>query len=408
MQRVRVQAFVAAPFCSVTLDRWKTRLVDIPKPLRICFLTRQLNEGGAERQLLELAKGLDKSQFEATILTFYQGGGLSGEAKSIPGVRFIELEKTSRWQVARFFIRLLFALRKLRPKVLHGYLGVSNLLCVFLKLFLPGTRIVWGVRSSNMDLSRYDWLARLTFRMERKLARFADLIICNSEAGRNYYTAQGFPEGKTVVIPNGIDCERFTPDANVRQRIREEWRIGEDEILIGSVARLDPMKDHATFLAAAAKLSQTCKKARFICVGDGPTQYRQTLQNLTRQLGLESRVLWTGKRNDMPHVYNALDLLISSSSFGEGFSNTIAEAMACGVPCVVTRVGDSAEVVGETGLAVPPRDPEALANACLKLLGKDEDHRQRMGEQARACIVSRFSRDRLVQSTASALKSLVV
>ncbi len=368
---------------------------------------RQLNVGGAQRQVIELATGLDKSTYAVTVVTFYSGGQLSPEVAAVPGVELLSMNKRGRWDVIPFFVRLVATMRALRPDVLHGYLGVPNLLCVATKPFLKKTRVVWGVRASYKDLKRYDWLTSLTFGLERLSSRFPDLIIANSEAGKEFYASQGFPASKMVVVANGIDTERFRPDPEAGKGLRGQWGLGVSDLVIGLVGRLDPRKDHVTFLQAAAILSRERSNARFVCVGDGPTAYKKELRELGDSLGLKDRLLWTGARSDMASVYNALDILSSSSSFGEGFPNVVGEAMACGVPCVVTDVGDSRKVVGETGIVVMPGDPSRLAEAWKELLDLPESQRALLGEKARTRIVDEFRRDLLVQRTTEALARLL-
>lgn len=353
---------------------------------KIAFLIRSLHYGGAERQLVTLAKALAKEGFNLTVLFFYPGGTLEKDLKD-SGVQLISLEKRGRWDIFGFFWRLVRHLKHIKPDILHGYLGVSNLLTLCLKPFFPSTQMVWGVRASNVDLSRYDWLSRLTFQLECFLSRFADLIIVNSHAGRAYHLAHGFPAKKMVVIPNGIDTERFKPDLQARVRVRAEWGIPEPKILIGLVGRLDPMKDHPTFLRAAALLYQQRQDVCFVCVGTGAEHYAQEVYQLTRELNLFDQVIWAGACADMPAVYNALDIAVSSS-YGEGFPNVIGEAMACGVPCVVTDVGDSAWIVGDTGWVVPPKNPELLKTAIAQLIDRiqsdgyeSKPNRQRVIEQ---------------------------
>ncbi len=374
--------------------------------IRICFLIRQLNVGGAQRQVIELVKELDKSVCSVTVLTFYGGGQLSPEMAAIPDIRLLSLNKGGRWDVIPFFVRLIKAVRSLQPDVLHGYLGIPNLLCVVTKPFLKKTRVVWGVRASYKDLKRYDWLTRLTFVLERLLSRFPDLIIANSEAGKEFYVSQGFPARKTIVVPNGIDTERFHPNPGAGKMLRAQWSIAESESVIGLVGRLDPRKDHVTFLKAAAILSRDRPSVRFVCVGDGPSAFGQELRALGEALGLKERLLWIGARSDMASVYNALDILTSSSSFGEGFPNVVGEAMACGVPCAVTDVGDSRKVVGEAGLVVVPGDPSQLVDAWKALLDLPESQRASLGEKTRARIVDEFGRDILARRTVEALTRL--
>lgn len=373
-----------------------------PIPETILFLTRSLDRGGAERQLAVLAKGLARRGHTVAVAVFFGGGAYESELAGA-GVRLIHLGKKGRWDILPFISRLVRLLRKVRPAVLHSYLGVPNILAVVLKPLVPGTRIVWGVRASNMDLSRYDWLSRLAYALERRLARFADLIIANSHAGKRHAVANDFPEGKIVVIPNGIDTDYFRPDPEGRRQVRAEWGIGEHEILVGLVGRLDPMKDHPVFLEAASDIARVRRGGRFVCVGGGPADYAATLKQHAAALGFTNELIWVGARDDMPAVYSALDIASSSSSYGEGFSNTIAEAMACGIPCVVTDVGDSALIVGDAGSAVPPGDHDALAAAIQHLIDLPAEARRARGEACRARVVSEFGIDRLIQRTEQAL-----
>jgi glycosyltransferase involved in cell wall biosynthesis len=295
-------------------------------------------------------------------------------------------------------------LRAQRPAVLHSYLAGPNITAVVLKpLLLPGTRIVWGVRASNVDLQRYGWFARTSYGIERRLARYADLIICNSRAGLEYAATRGFPRQKMVAISNGIDTENFKADAVARTSVRTEWGVAENEILIGLAARLDPMKDHPTFFRAAAALAGARRDVRFVCVGDGPEPYKAELHRLTESLGLDKELIWAGARRDMSAVYSAMDIFSCSSSSGEGFSNAIGEAMACGVPCVVTDVGDAAYIVGDTSCVIEPGDHRALAAAIGRLADLPPEDRQTLGYACRERVISEFGMEMLAQRTERAL-----
>jgi glycosyltransferase involved in cell wall biosynthesis len=303
-----------------------------------------------------------------------------------------------------FALRLVREVWRLKPRVIYGFLGTPNILTALLKPILPRVGVVWGVRASNVDLYRYDWLLRLSYRIECWLSRFADLIICNSRAGLEYAVAQGFPRERMTVIPNGIDTERFKPDMLAGMRIRAEWGIADNEILIGLIARLDPMKDHSTFFRAAALLSRERTDVRFVCVGDGPKPYQSALYDQANKLGLDERLIWAGARNDMPAIMNALDIATSSSAYGEGFSNTIAVAMACGLPCVVTDVGDSALIVSDFGEVVPPAIPDALYKGFHRML---ERLNPDLRSANRASIVNRFTHNVLVTNTVAVLSPLI-
>jgi glycosyltransferase involved in cell wall biosynthesis len=373
--------------------------------VKILFLIRSLDVGGAQRQLIALAKGLYQRGHAVAVGVFYGGAVLEPELIAA-GVRVCHLHKQGRWAVFSFLWQLLKLTRQEKPDFLHSYLPEANLPAILLKPFCRSLVVVWGVRASNVDLQHYDWTARLMFRIEALLSRFPDLIIVNSLAGRDYHLQHGFPGYKMVVIPNGIDTARFKPDKKARTLIRTEWGISETERLIGLVGRLDPMKDHSTFLQAASVLAGQEEQVRFVCIGDGPEPYSSQIKALSKDLGLEGRLIWVGARNDLPSVYNALDLLTSASAFGEGFSNVIGEAMACGVPCVVTDVGDSARIVGETGMVVLPGNPEEMTRswqAMLKILRNQHDS---IGVRARARIVAQFGIEALVARTSAALQQV--
>jgi glycosyltransferase involved in cell wall biosynthesis len=364
----------------------------------ILFLTRSLERGGAERQLVVLAKGLVRRRHSVSVVVFY-GGGVHEAELDLGGVRVINLGKQGRWDIFPFLIRLVGLLRKESPRVLHSYLGVPNILAAVLKPLLPRTRILWGVRASNIDLSRYDWLSQLAYKMECRLARFADRIIANSNAGKLFAVANGFPEGKITVIPNGIDTKYYRFDPEGRRQLRFALGVRADVILVGLVARLDPMKDHPAFLEAARHIVRQRSDVKFVCVGDGPVNYAEALKQHAASLGLSDNLIWLGARDDMPSVYSALDIATSSSSYGEGFSNAIAEAMACGVPCVVTDIGDSSLIVGETVNVVASGDHKALASEIQRLINMRPEQRQKISEACRARVVSEFGIDRLLHRT---------
>ncbi len=369
---------------------------------KIVFLIRSLNYGGSERQLATLVKALDKQYFDITVLCFYAGGSLSLDQElKDSGIPIICLDKQGRWDLFGFFWRLVQHLQRIDPDVLHGYIGIPNLLTIFLKLFFPSTRMIWGIRSSNVDPDFYDWLGRLVFRLECLLSRFADLIIVNSYAGREYYLNHGFPANKMTVIPNGIDIELFKPEQGARIKVRRSCGIPQDTILIGLVGRLDIRKDHPTFLKAAALLFQERHNVRFVCVGSGSENYARKLYELADELGISDQVIWVKARADMSAIYNALDIVVSSS-YTEGFSNVIGEAMSCGVPCVVTDVGDSAWIVGNTDVVVPPKNPEALKTAIKNLietLGNNACDRTKIRQR----IIDQFSVVQLALKTETAL-----
>ncbi len=373
--------------------------------MKILFLIRSLEYGGAERQLVELAKGLYEKGCGIRVLVFYSGGPLERELFE-RGIPVIYLNKKGRWDVIPFIIRIIKVILSEKPSIVHSYLGTSNILVTLLKPFFPRLKTVWGVRASNMDLTKYDWLSRLSYWLECRLSNWTDLIITNSFAGKAYAISNGFPAEKITVIQNGFDINMFCPNKNSRVNTRNKWKVS-DEICIGIVGRLDPMKDHHTFFRAMKILISVYnqKNIKIICVGNGSPEYKESLINLTEELNIEDYIIWQEMTTNVNDLYNGLDMLVSSS-LTEGFSNVIAEAMACGVPCIVTDVGDSALIVNNSEYVVPPQSAEALAEACDNMIKKILKGKK-LGDAVRTRIVDNFSHKVFVDKTFNQLKMLI-
>lgn len=336
--------------------------------MKILFLARSLDAGGAERQLVSLAAGLHERGHAVSVATFYGGGAFAADLAQA-GVRQINLEKRGRWDVLGFVRRFRRCVRAETPDILHSYLPPAN---IFTALAphgrKKGPRIVWGIRASDMRLARYDWLEGLSYLVEARLSRIADCIIVNATRGLEAAIARGVRGDRAVVIPNGIDVARFRADATARREQRRQLGVAESAVLVGMPARFDAMKDHGNFLAAARRLSRKIPDVSFVLVGEGTAPGNPTLDGLVQAAGLTSPLLRLGPRADMPDVYAALDIVCLSSAFGEGFPNVLGEAMAAGVPCVATDVGDAAEVIGDTGEVVAPGESAALADALERMI----------------------------------------
>jgi glycosyltransferase involved in cell wall biosynthesis len=377
----------------------------MPKIQRIALLTRSLGYGGTEMQLTALANGLAGLGTDVSLLVFYPGGPL--EARLSAAVKLYCMEKRSRWDVAGFLRSFSRILDQEQPQVLYSFLPVPNLIATWIKFRSSKLKVAWGVRTSDIDLTNhYDWLSRVSYWLERRFSRLPNLIIANSQAGRRYAVSRGFPDkDRFIVIPNGIDTERFRPDVRLRVAVRADWGVLPEETLIGIVARLDPLKDYPNFLKAAALLAQSKRDVRFVSVGSGPEEYTKELHEQARALGLSDKMIWAGSRADLPAVYNALDLM-ASASLGEGFSNVLGEAMACGIPCIATDVGDAREILGDDRAVVPPSDPEALADGFARMRKRIDFEGESLRAKLRQRITDNFSVGRLVERTKAALEAM--
>lgn len=372
--------------------------------MRILFLVRGLNRGGAERQLVAAAAGLRGAGHDVGVAVFYGGGAFEHDLRA-RGVAVHDLGKRGRWDPS-FLARLVRLVRTMRPDVLHAYAPVPNLVAGAARPLLPPLKIVWGVRSALTDLRPYGRVTGLVYRLERRGAALADAVIANSEAARRVVLAAGMDARKLHVIGNGVDCDAFRPDPAAGRELRRAWRIDDATRVVGLVGRLDPVKDHALFLRAAARVAAAREEARFVCVGGGDPAYARALARMADELGMTPRVLWAGERTVDRAVYCAFDVAVLSSSAGESFPNVLVEAMACGTPCVATASGDVLEILGDTGEVVPPGDPEALARAVLRVLER-RDAEDAPGARARERVMRRYSVAELVRRTESALEEVV-
>jgi glycosyltransferase involved in cell wall biosynthesis len=353
-------------------------------PLRVLLLLRDLDIGGAQRQAILLARALACLGDDVAMATFYSGGALERDLVGA-NVRLIGLGKRDRFDAFGFALRFRDAVQEFRPDVVYSFLTVPNLVSHVACWTDARPLIVWGVRASVMDMTQYDWLTRLSYRAEGRLSGTADIAIANSEQAARHAMARGFPRERTRVIPNAVDADAFRPEAALRQRTRQVWSIPDDGLLIGHAARADPMKDHATFFQAMALVRNRAPRARATCLVPGAEQVRDALR---ARLGPVANYVdvreWEA---GLAAAMNAFDVFCLSSAYGESYPNVLAEALACGVPCVATDVGDSASIIGEAGAIAPPRNPDALAEALIEVLGRLSD--PSLSESARQRVKDR-------------------
>jgi glycosyltransferase involved in cell wall biosynthesis len=262
------------------------------------------------------------------------------------------------------------------------------------------------LRAAGVRLDRYDALSALMYRSEVWLAARANLIVANARAVRADAVARGLPADRIVVVPNGVDTDAMRPDAASGSMLRRVWHISEDAFVIGCVARLDAMKDHANLLNAAARFARNHPDMHFVCVGSGSAAYGDELKALANSLGLTGRLVWAGEIEDVKAAYNSFDIATLSSSFGEGFPNAIGEAMACGIPVVATDIGDARRIVGELGEIVPPKNPDLLCAGWTRLrarLARDPSLR----EEVRSAIIASHGVEAMLRRTEAILSQLV-
>jgi glycosyltransferase involved in cell wall biosynthesis len=274
--------------------------------------------------------------------------------------------------------------------VLQTWLYHADLLGLVAGRLDPKGQLFWNLRCTEMIGT-----AGLT-RLLASCSAIPDGIIVNSEAGQRQHAALGYCPQRWIMIPNGFDTGLFRPDAEARRRGRLELMLPDDAIAILLPARYHPMKDHRTFLAAAALLATRRPGVQFALAGTGVGCENRVLIDEAAALGLNGRVRFLGEQPDISSLYPVFDIITLTSAFGEGFPNVLGEAMACGVPCVATDVGDAAAIVADCGAIVPPRDPEALAGAWERLIQLTPEERGALGRRARERIVEYYNLARVV------------
>ena len=290
----------------------------------------------------------------------------------------------------RGVVRLARLLHRERPQVVQTWMDHSNLIGGVAARLAARAPVIWGVHHTNHIPQLTKRTTLMTVSACARLSRWLPTrIVCCSESAREAYAQQGFAAERLTVIPNGFDTDAFRPDPAARLDVRRELGLAPDATLIGLVARYDPFKDHANFLRAAAALKGRLPDVHFLLCGDGVDPGNETLASMVAALGLQGHCHLLGLRRDVPRLQAGLDLATSSSA-SESFPLAVGEAMACGVPCVATDVGDSALIVGETGRVVPPHDPLALAAAWEELLALAPDARRRLGQAARLRVQERY------------------
>lgn len=291
-----------------------------------------------------------------------------------------------------FLLRLRKLLHEATPDILQGWMYHGNFIALLASSLAPRRpALVWSIRQSLYGLQAEKPLTRLVIKAGARFSRRVDRIIYNSRLAAQQHEQLGYSSEPRIVIPNGFDCERFNPGNKEQNSVRRELSLPSDAILVGMVARFHPMKDHANFLHAAAIVSKLPNMIRFVMTGQGVDASNLALTRQIEELGLRSVVHLLGEREDMPEVMRTLDILVSASAWGEGFPNVVGEAMACEVPCIVTDIGDSSWIVGETGTVVPPAQPKAMAAAIRALIELDPSERTILGKIARQRVIENFS-----------------
>ncbi len=368
--------------------------------MKLLYVTTGLDSGGAQMMLYNLLSRIDRDRFDPIVISL-MGQGLWGDRIESLGVPVYPIGMKSGLPTPRAIWRLLRLIHQLKPDLIQGWMYHGNLAAQFASSLLNYLKrrlipVVWSIHYSIDALASDKKMTVALVKLGAYVSSSPKQVLFVSRVSQSQHEALGYTRANSQVIPNGFDTSRFLPAVSDRKTVRSELNLPEHCVLIGLAGRYHPMKDQANFIQAAALLSKSHSQVHFIMMGHGITDDNPTLRNLIQLLGLCDRIHLLGERQDMPSLLASLDIFTSASAYGEAFPMVIGEAMACEVPCVVTDVGDSGWMVGDTGKVVSPRNPQALAEAWSFLIDQGPEARSQLGKAARSRMIAECSLNSIV------------
>jgi glycosyltransferase involved in cell wall biosynthesis len=357
--------------------------------VKIVFVITGLATGGAETMLLRLLERIDRTTFSPHVISLTSIGEIGPRiaALGIP-VEVLGM-RPGRPDPIRF-LRLVRRLWQIKPDVAHTWMYHADLLGGLAAKMAMVPAVVWCVRSSDFLHADTGWSTRLVLSLCARLSSWLpNVVLYNSQRGAAFHKARGYTAPHSIVVPNGIDLEKFRPDEQARLDVRRELGVSSTTPLIGLIGRYDPLKNHEGFIQAAIRLHRSMPDVHFLMAGKDVDWSNQALKMLLEDNNLADYCHLLGPRSDIPRITAALDLATLASR-SEAFPNVLIEAMACGVPCVSTDAGDAALILGEDGWIVPVGDMVGLAAQWSAFLRLRDDERRFYAEKVRRRVIDLF------------------
>lgn len=339
--------------------------------------------------LLKLLQQIDRSRFTPTVISLIGLGEVGPKIQAL-NIPVHSLDMSRGVPNPLVVLRLAKLLRQLQPDVVHTWMYHADLLGGLAARLAGFRKVIWCIRHSNLSKTENKrstlWVVKACALLSHRVP--VQIISCSQRA-KEVHAAVGYAADKLHVIPNGFDLSHFVPDVAARASVRAELGLAADVSLVGLIARFDSQKNHFGFVEAAARVHAQMPDVHFVLAGTGVDAANTALNSAIAVKGLQAHMHLLGRREDVPRLMASLDVL-ASSSHGEAFPNVLGEAMACGVPCVVTDVGDSAEIVGDTGFVAAAGDMAGLARGLVDVLNYPPEQKTVLGEQARARVAARY------------------
>ncbi len=337
-----------------------------------------------------LAAQLAMPEIESCVVGLIQEGAIGHEIRKL-GIPVTTLGMKPTVPDPRGLWRLTRTLRAFRPDLIQSWLYHADLMSSLVRPWVGGQPpVIWNLRHATLDPQHDSRSTRWAAKACAWLSRSSPArILVNTVSGLRVHAEYGYAADKMQVVPNGFDLHRFRPDQKARAELRQTLGLAADTLLVGLVARFSELKGQKLFVDAMRQVAAKLPLAHFILCGTQISTSNETLIHWIRETGCPERFHLLGERLDVERIHAALDLEVSSS-VSEAFSNSIGEALCCGVPCVVTDVGDSAWLIADAGSAVPPRDAAAMANGCLRILTSSKADRDALSQRARQRMEQHF------------------
>lgn len=357
-----------------------------------------LETGGAERALFNILQGGLLNGHTHSVISLSGMGSMGPQLETL-GLPVYALGMRRGWPSFAGLKALRRIIRQRQPDVIQGWMYHGNLAATLAhSLATKRPALAWNIRHSLYDIADEKPMTRQVIRLNRFFSHAPDMLLYNSRLSRQQHERFGFSSKRAGIIPNGIDLRAFDSSSGDRARIRAEVGIKASAVVVGHVARFHPMKDHATFIRAAMGIASRYPEVHFLLIGRDVSLSNRVFTDLLPE-DVRERFHLLGERRDIPALMSAMDIFCQSS-WSEAFPNVLGEAMASGIPCVATEVGDSALIVGDTGTVVPARDAQALARAMEDMLLMPLAARRALGERARQHIKDNFTLESIVDKYA--------